>query len=191
MPRTLLLAVLPIASLSWALAAATDVHAQSSTGAPSARTTQFISKAAATDAFERDAGNLAQKRGQNAEVRDFGSMMVKAHTDTTDKLVAVLDKDRLPKPSKMPNPDPNQAKQLTDLVNAPKGQFDRAYMHSQVVAHQQALALMQEYAASGDNPDLKKLAADTEPVVQHHLDMAQKLEAQLGGPPKALGRKED
>jgi putative membrane protein len=186
MLRFLLLAALPTALLT-----ATDVHAQSSTGAPSARTTRFIAKAAATDAFERDAGQLAEKRSQNADVREFGAMMSRVHADTTAKLLAVLDKDRLPKPSKSPNPDPNQAKLLTDLVHATKGQFDRAYAHSQVVVHQQALALMQEYAAAGDNPDLKQLAKDTEPVVQRHLDMAQKLEAQLGGPPKALGRKED
>jgi putative membrane protein len=181
MPRTLLLAVLPLALL------ATAARAQ----APSPQTTQFIAKAAATDAFERDAGQLAEKRSANNDVREFGAMMSRVHADTTAQLLAVIDKDRLPQPSKMPNPDPNQAKQLTDLVNAPKGQFDRAYAHSQVVAHRQALALMQEYAATGDNPDLKKLASDTEGLVQRHLDMAQKLETQLGGPPKSLGRKED
>lgn len=185
MLRFMLLAALPVAVL------AASAHAQSSTGAPSPKTTRFIAKAAATDAFERDAGSLAEKKSQNKEVQEFGAMMARVHADTTAKLLAVLNKDRLPKPSEMPNPDPNQAKQLTDLVHAPKGQFDRAYAHSQVVAHQQALALMQEYAAAGDNPDLKKLAADTEPVVQRHLDMAQKLETQLGGPPKSLGRKED
>ena len=118
-------------------------------------------------------------------------MMARVHADTTAKLLAVLDKDHLPKPDKMPNPDPNQAKQLTDLVHAPRGQFDRAYAHSQVVAHQQALALMQDYASTGDNADLKQLAKDTEGVVQRHLDMAKKLESQLGGPPRSLGRKED
>jgi putative membrane protein len=182
MLRFLIFAAVPAAVL-----AASDARAQSA----SPQTSQFIAKSAATDAFEVDAGNLAQKRSTSAEVKAFAAMMVKDHTDTTAKLLAVLDKDRLPKPSKMPNPDPNQAKQLTDLVHAPKGQFDRAYAHSQVVAHQQASALLQQYAATGDNPDLKKLAADTAPVVQHHLDMAQKLETQLGGPPKSLGRKED
>jgi putative membrane protein len=186
MRRFLLFAALPLAVL-----ATTNVRAQSSSGAPSALTTRFIAKAAHTDAFERDAGQLAQKRSTNADVKAFAAMMVKDHTETTAKLQQLLTKDRLPKPGDMPNPDPNQAKQLTDLVHAPKGSFDKAYAHSQVVAHQQALALMQEYAARGDNPDLKKLAADTEPVVQHHLDMAQKLESQLGGPPKSLGRKED
>ncbi|HEY4028936.1 MAG TPA: DUF4142 domain-containing protein [Caulobacteraceae bacterium] len=185
MLRYLLLAALPVAL------AASQAGAQSSSGAASAQTSRFIAKAAATDAFERDAGKLAQKRSANADVKAFGAMMVKDHTDTTTKLLAVLNKDHLPKPSEMPNPDPNQAKQLTDMVDAPKGAFDKTYAHSQVVAHQQAVALMQDYAANGDNADLKTLAAATEPVVQHHLDMAQKLETQLGGPPKSLGRKED
>jgi putative membrane protein len=182
MPRLLLLAALPLALLT-----TTGVRAQSA----SPKTSQFIAKASATDAFERNAGQLAEKKSTNPDVREFGAMMSRVHAETTAKLLAVLDKDHLPKPGKTPNPDPNQAKQLTDLVDAPKGQFDRAYAHSQVVAHQQALALMQEYAATGDNPELKQLAADTEAVVQRHLDMAQKLEAQLGGPPKSLGRKED
>ena len=182
MRRFLLLAALPMAVL-----AAASAHAQS----PSPQTTNFIAKAAATDAFERDAGQLAEKKSQNMDVREFGAMMSRVHADTTAKLLAVLDKDHLPKPSKMPNPDPNQAKQLTDLVHAPKGQFDRAYMHSQVVAHQLALALMQDYAGNGDNADLKALAMETEGVVQRHLDMAKKLETELGGPPKSLGRKED
>ena len=181
MLRFLIVAALPLAL------AATHAHAESA----SPRTSNFIAKAAATDAFERDAGALAGKRSQNADVRAFADMMVKAHTETTDKLLAVLDKDHLPKPSKMPTADPNQSKQLTDLVNAPKNGFDKAYAHSQVVAHRRALALMQDYADNGDNPDLKTLAADTAPVVQHHLDMAQKLETELGGPPKSLGRKED
>ena len=181
MLRFLLLAALPVAL------AATHAHAQS----VSPQTTNFIAKAAATDAFERDAGQLAEKKSQNADVREFGAMMTRVHADTTAKLLAVLDKDHLPKPSKMPTPDPNQAKQLTDLVHAPKGSFDKAYTHTQVVAHQMALALMRDYASTGDNADLKQLAADTAPVVQHHLEMAQKLEAQLGGPPKSLGRKED
>jgi putative membrane protein len=80
---------------------------------------------------------------------------------------------------------------LTDLGGATRKGFDKAYAHSQVVAHQMAVMVMQDYADHGDNPDLKKLAADTVPLIQRHLDMALKLEGQTGGPPKSLTRKED
>ena len=180
MSRTLLLAVLPLA-----LAAA---HANAQSVSP--QTTNFIAKAAATDAFERDAGRLAEKRSGNADIRAFGGMMVTAHTTTTNKLRALLVKDHLPMPGKT-TADPNQSKMLTDLVDAPKAAFDKAYTHSQVVAHQAALKLVQDYAMNGDNPDLKMLAAEIAPDVEMHLNMALKLEGQAGGPPKSLTRKED
>ena len=180
MSRALLMVALPLALV------AANARAQ----AISPQTTDFIAKAAATDAFERDAGRLAETRSGVADVRAFGTMMVKEHTMTTDKLRQVLVKDHLPIPQS-PSPSPDQAKMMADLTAAPKGAFDKAYAHSQVVAHQAALMVMQDYAMNGDNPDLKKLAADTAPLVQHHLDMALKLEGQVGGPPKGLTRKED
>ena len=178
--RFLLFAAAPLAL------AVPSAHAQSA----SPRTSNFIAKAAATDAFERDAGRLAQKRSGNADIRAFGATMVKDHTATTEKLHGVLVKDHLPVPQN-PSPSPDQAKMLADLTSAPKDAFDKAYTHSQVKAHQDALKLMQDYAMNGDNPDLKTLAGATAPLVQHHLDMALKLEAQAGGPPKSLTRKED
>lgn len=189
MPRSLLIAALPLAIAAPLVLGASTVSAQSG-GAISPQTTDFIAKAAATDAFERDAGRLAEKRSADADVRAFAAMMVTAHTTTTDKLREVLIKDRLPVP-RSPTPDPIQAKMLADLDAAPKARFDKAYAHSQVVAHQMALKVLQDYAMNGDNPDLKMLAASTAPLVEQHLDMALKLEGQVGGPPKALTRKED
>lgn len=186
MSRTLLLAALPLALLAGAACA--QIPGAGASISP--QTTDFIAKAAATDAFERDAGRLAEKRSGNADVRAFGGTMVTAHTTTTDKLRQVLVKDHLPVPQK-PSPTPEQAKMLADMTASTKASFDRAYTHSQVVAHQMALMVMQDYAMNGDNPDLKKLAADTAPLVQSHLDMALKLEGQVGGPPKSLTRKED
>lgn len=181
--------VLPLA-LALALAAPHARAAPSPAQAISPRTTDFIAKMAATDAFERDAGRLAEKRSANADVRAFGGMMVTDHTKTTGDLHQVLVKDHLPVPQS-PTPNPIQAKMMSDLVSAPKDKFDRAYVQSQVTAHQQALTLIQDYQMNGDNPDLKMLASAAQPVVQHHLDMAVKLEAQVGGPPKSLTRKED
>lgn len=191
MRRILIIAALPLAI------AAANAHAQTSAAQPkgagasiSPQTTDFIAKMAATDAFERDAGRLAEKRSGNADIRAFGGMMVKDHTQTTNQLRDVLVKDRLPVPQS-PTPNPEQAKLLADLTAAPKASFDKAYTHSQVVAHQMAVDVIQGYMDHGDNPDLKTLATAARPLVQHHLDMALKLEGQAGGPPKSLTRKED
>ena len=181
MPRSLLIAaVLPFAL------AATGAVAQP-IGAP---TSQFIAKARATDAFELDAGRLAEKRGQTPEVRAFGTMMVTDHTMTSNALRQVLLKAHLPMPGKA-SPDPQQAKVLADLRAAPKKGFDRAYVHSQVATHEAALKLMKDYAVRGDNPDVKAAAAMTQPMVAHHLEVARNLEFKVGGTSTGLARHED
>lgn len=180
MSRILLLTA---ASLVLAAGAA---HAQSL----SPLTTEFISKASATDAFEVDAGRVASQRSKTAAVRDFANMMVTDHTTTTNDLRQILVKDKLPI-SKNPSPDPTQAKLLADLKGATKAGFDRAYVHTQVVVHEQALKLMKTYAEQGDNPDLKAAAAKTAPIVAHHLEMARKLEFTVGGTATGVTRHED
>ena len=182
MSRTLLLT----AALPLVLAAAAAAHAQ----AISPLTTDFIAKASATDAFEVEAGKVAVQRSKTAEVRDFANMMVTDHTKTTSDLRQILVKDKLPF-SAHPSPDPNQAKLLTDLKGATQKGFDRAYVHTQVVAHEAALKLMQTYAANGDNPDLKAAAAKTAPIVSRHLEMARALEFKVGGTANGVTRRED
>jgi putative membrane protein len=188
MRRIILLAALPLALVG--AGAQAQPNGKGTGASISPQTTDFISKAASTDAFELDAAKLAQKRSANADVKAFAGMMMSDHAMTTDKLMQVLKKDRLPTP-KNPTPNPTQTKMLTDLGGAPKKDFDKAYAHSQVVAHQMAVMVMQDYADHGDNPDLKRLAKDTVPLIQRHLDMALKLEGQTGGPPKSLTRKQD
>ncbi len=54
--------------------------------------------------------------------------------------------------------------------------FDRQYVSQQVAAHQDALGVMQAYARSGDNPTIRRAAAGTVPIVEHHLSAARALE---------------
>lgn len=48
-------------------------------------------------------------------------------------------------------------------------------------AHREVLALFQSYAANGDDVQIKAFAMKTVPVLQAHLDMAEKLQAQQVG----------
>jgi len=53
-------------------------------------------------------------------------------------------------------------------------------MAQQVTSHQRAVQLYTQQSQSGQDAGLKKFAAETLPVVQHHLQMAQKTSADLG-----------
>jgi putative membrane protein len=48
-------------------------------------------------------------------------------------------------------------------------------MREQVAAHKEALQLHKNYAEKGDNPVLKKTAANTATIVEEHLEHAQKI----------------
>jgi putative membrane protein len=180
MPRSLLLAaaLFPLSFMAGAAAA------------QSAASSEFIAKARATDAFEMEAGRIAERRSANADVKAFGAMMVKDHTDTTNALEHLLAKAKLPMDGK-PTPNPTQAKILADLRSAPKKDFDRAYVHSQVSAHEEALKLMKAYGSQGDNADLRDAANKTAPMVEHHLDVARDLEFKVGGTSTGAARKID
>jgi putative membrane protein len=70
------------------------------------------------------------------------------------------------------------AAQFDKLQNAQGEAFDKAYVEAQLLAHQEALKLMQSYAQTGDSQPLKAHAAKVSPIVQRHLEHAEKLAGQ-------------
>lgn len=133
---------------------------------------QFADTAAATDAYEIEAGKLAQQKGTTKGIKDFGAMMVSNHTDSTAKLKTAASGAT---PALVPNPalTPEQEANLQTLRSASGADFDAAYRMQQIATHQKALAALEGYAASGDVPQLKTWASETAPVVRGHLDHIQ------------------
>src|SRR5262245_4832207 len=69
----------------------TDTALPAEVSPPEAGTAQgFVDTIAASDMFEIEAGRLAQDMGTSQAVKDFGAMMVKDHTASSDKLKAAV-----------------------------------------------------------------------------------------------------
>lgn len=139
------------------------------TGVPASAGQAFADMAGASDWYEVEAGKLAQEKATTQALKDFGGMMVKGHTESTDKLKAAAAKAS---PAITPNPALNaeQEANLAVLRDSTGAAFDTAYKTQQVAAHEKALAAMKDYAANGDVPELKAFASATSKVVQMHLD---------------------
>lgn len=134
----------------------------------------FVDAASGTDAYEIAAAKLAQSKSSNAQVKSFAADMIKDHTKSTADLKAAAAKaEGHPTPSGMMTAE--QQANMTKLQGLSGPEFDKEYAKQQVDAHQKALAALQGYASSGDSPPLKDFASKTSTVVEHHLDMAQKL----------------
>ncbi|THD38360.1 MAG: DUF4142 domain-containing protein [Sphingomonas sp.] len=142
--------------------------------APATPAQAFADKAAKSDAFEIAAAKLAETNAASAGVKDFARKMIKAHSDSTAKI-------KLAASSAAPAITPDatltddQKGKLDDLGKLKGADFDKAYMTGQVAAHEEALAAMKDYAATGDAPSLKKAAGEIAPVVEQHLTMARAL----------------
>ena len=142
----------------------------------------YLSMAASSDMFEIQSSQLAQQMSSSAGVRNMAAMLIADHTQSTQMLMASAAAARLPAMTPVLLP---QHQALLDQLRAtgPGYAFDQAWQQIQIQAHQQALTLHQNYATSGDVPQLRATAGQIVPVVQRHLQMAQSLQLMAPPPP--------
>lgn len=142
----------------------------------------YMANAASGDLLEIQSSQLALQMSQNPAVRGFANMLIAHHSQMSQTMAAAAQAARLmpPPPALLP---PHQA-MLDQLRAAGSGAaFDLAFKQMQVAAHQQALMLHQNYAASGDHPALRPVAAQAVPTIQMHLQQAQALNVSPPPPP--------
>lgn len=142
----------------------------------------FVAQAASANQFEIQSAQLALSASQNAGVQALANMLIADHSAMGQQMAAAAAAAHLPPPPATLLPA--QQAMLDQLRAAGTGYtFDQAFQQDQISAHQQGIALMQNYSASGDVPGLRTLAAGAIPVMQKHLAMAQSLQLMAPAPP--------
>ena len=132
----------------------------------------FLFHAGAGDVFEITSGMMAMQKSKNSDVRAFASMLIADHTGLTNTSLATATGAGIMPPP--PELSPMQKTMIAQL-SAAGANFDRVYLGQQMTAHQQALALMQGYASSGDVPALRQTASQAVPTVQGHIAHLQRI----------------
>jgi putative membrane protein len=134
----------------------------------------FVNAAAASDRFEIESSKLAQTSASSAAVKKFATQMVTDHTASTAKLKGIVGGLN---PAVTPDDTltPDQRTALDGLKGQSGAAFDTAYQQAQVDGHQKTLDLLKNYAANGDNAQLKSFAQGMIPKVTAHLNMAKGL----------------
>lgn len=164
----------PVSAAQDATGAAVGQVSASTMGATD--TDAFVSNASQSDMYEIAAGNMAQARSKNADVKAFGKMMVLHHTAMTNEM-----KPLVVAAGKIPAAALDERRQgmLDNLKTATDAAFDAAYLDQQVAAHKEALTLMKGYADHGNDAGLKGGAAKAVPKIEGHLADAEKLQAAM------------
>jgi len=148
-------------------------NAAAPAGVPTAAP-QFAALAAGSDLFEIASGRLAQEKGSSTGVRNFGEQLVEEHTKSSNEMKAALANVRPPIPLPSAPPAELQAK-LQALQGLSGEAFDRQFIVDQIASHQQTLAAVNGYIASGDNPALRDWARKTTGVIQKHLQQLNRM----------------
>lgn len=137
---------------------------------------EFAATAASSDMFEIQSSQLALEKSKDESITGFAQMMVNDHTAASEKLKAAAEEAKVEVPAEMM---PKHQQQLDSLKGVAEGEFDAAYVQAQVAAHQEALTLMETYAAGGDSEPLKMHAANTAPTIKMHYEHVQKIEGEM------------
>jgi putative membrane protein len=156
-----------VVSSTWAQSDSTD-----SVPAHTTRDVRFIMAASAAGQTEILASRMAASHTQSPGVLSFAQTMIDDHTKANEQLLAVAKKDGY---SVSSTPTETQESALSQLEPLKGVDFDKAYTAMMVKDHQGAVSLFQSEASAGSNGDIKSFAAQTLPVVQHHLAMANAL----------------
>jgi putative membrane protein len=172
--------------------AVTVVHAaqRGAAPAPTADARTFINDMAIAGMAEVQLGKLATQRAQSAEVKEFGQMMVKDHTQANAELARVAQEQKITLPTQLDQ----KHRDLVDRLSKLKGaEFDREYMRAMVPGHEEVAMKLRTKAGSQATPNtqgsqsvgtsganseqaLVQWASKSLPTVQHHLERAKEIE---------------
>jgi putative membrane protein len=138
----------------------------------------FARAAAAGGLAEVELGLLANQKGQSSEARQFGQRMVNDHSKANTELKELAAAANIPLPNA---PDAENQAMRERLDKAQGNAFDRDYIRGQITAHQETVQLFEYEIGSGQDSQLKTFASKALPVLMHHLEMAQNIDARLTG----------
>ncbi len=137
----------------------------------------YMEMAHSSDMFEVESSQMALQMSRSEPVRAFAQMMVSDHTRMMNEMMTMAGGMGMNMGS-MPMM-PKHAAMLQRLRAASAADFDMMYKREQMMAHEEALMMHRAYAARGDNPTLKAMAARAAPMIQMHMSRARALPGRM------------
>lgn len=132
---------------------------------------QFMVMAANVDMNEAHEGQMAETQATRSDVRDLARTVVDDHTKAYGQLGELAAKTGATIPRGI---DTAKEKEITALVHLKGDRFDRQFVRDEVANHRRAIAMFKREAAHGQDADVRTFAAQRIPVLEKHLQMAEK-----------------
>jgi len=133
----------------------------------------FIMTAASANMLEIEAGRLAVQNANNADVKQYGQMMIDHHTMANQELQAIARQLNTEMPTVLL--PPHQA--MLDKVKGKTGTaFDEDFMDMMEASHKMTIAMFEAKSNNAQNASVKAYATKTLPTLRTHLESATRIE---------------
>lgn len=144
---------------------------------PTAMEKAFVKKAAQGGMTEVALGKIAAEKGGSEDVKDFGNLMVKDHTNINDNLKEVAGKMDVKIPADLNAKHQAMVDKFSKLSGA---EFDNKYVPAMVKDHKNDINEFEEADKTVKNPELKKFIEDSLPTLKSHLEKIEKFSQAKG-----------
>ena len=137
---------------------------------------KFIKEAANGGMAEVELGKLAEQKGQDNQVKQFGQRMEQDHGNANSQLMSIADTKGINLPRQLDQ----KHMQLRDRLSRLQGTaFDRAYMREETKDHDADVKAFRREAQTTKDPDLQRFAQDTLNTIQQHDQLAHNIDQSL------------
>jgi putative membrane protein len=134
----------------------------------------FLQDAIQGSLAEVQMGQLAQQNGSSEDVKAFGQALVSDHTSSMDQASALAQSMNVEVPTE---PKPEAQQEYEKLQALQGAEFDKEFAEHMVMDHQKEIDKFEEQSQAGSE-EVAQFAQQTLPVLNTHLDLAKKIEAQ-------------
>jgi predicted outer membrane protein len=106
---------------------------------------EFINKMTIAGMAEVQLGKMASEKATNPDVKAFGQMMVKDHTQANKELAQIASKMNVTPPAQLDKKHQDLAAKLSKLQGA---EFDREYMSAMVDGHEEVASALRAHSGN-------------------------------------------
>lgn len=133
---------------------------------------RFAVDAANGGMAEVQLGEMAQSKGSDPGVKNFGKMMVDDHSKANDELKMIAAGKNITLPAA---PNDEMQKVATDLSSKSGADFDKAYIKQMVDDHEKTIKLFEDAQKDVQDSDIRAFVIKTLPVLKTHLEQVKAL----------------
>ena len=146
---------------------------------------EFMVEAAQDDLGEIDMAQIALHNSSTNDVTDFANMIKSDHTNALDDLAELMQSNNVQIPKSIPVQTERDITRMTSLKG---GEFDREFVNMIVGEHQKSIEMFRDQRSTAQHPDLKKYVENMLPILEMHLEKAQRLQTKLFSVPNRESR---